>query len=80
MGILVPNRVLAYFPYFEIIKADLRDHRILCVSVYPPVSTFEYWSCQESGQGLDEKKSQKTLGIHNWTQTGKGTYTWALCQ
>jgi hypothetical protein len=20
------------------------------------------------------------LGIHNWTQTGKGTYIWALCQ
>jgi hypothetical protein len=38
------------------------------------------WSCQESGQRLDEKKSQKTLGIHNWTQTGKGAYIWALCQ
>jgi hypothetical protein len=21
-----------------------------------------------------------TLGIHKWTQTGKGTYIWALCQ
>jgi hypothetical protein len=30
--------------------------------------------------GLDEEKSQKTLRIHNWTQTGKGTYTRALCQ
>jgi hypothetical protein len=29
---------------------------------------------------LDEQKSQKTLGIHNWTETGKGTYTSALCQ
>jgi hypothetical protein len=38
------------------------------------------WSCQGSGQELDEKKSQKTLGIHNFTQTGKGTYIWALCQ
>jgi hypothetical protein len=28
---------------------------------------------------MDEKKSQKTLGIHNWTQTGKGAYIWALC-
>jgi hypothetical protein len=26
-----------------------------------------FWSCQESGQGLDEKRSQKTLGFHNWT-------------
>jgi hypothetical protein len=25
-------------------------------------------------------KSQKTLGIRNWTQTGKQTYTRALCQ
>jgi hypothetical protein len=33
------------------------------------------WSFEESGQGLDEQKSQKTLGIHNWTQTGKGIYT-----
>jgi hypothetical protein len=23
---------------------------------------------------------QKTFGIHNWTQTGKETYTKALCQ
>jgi hypothetical protein len=38
------------------------------------------WSCQEGGQGLDERKSQKTLEIHNWTQTGKGTYIWTLCQ
>jgi hypothetical protein len=38
------------------------------------------FSCQEGGQGLDERKSQKTLGIHNWTQTGKGNYTRALCQ
>jgi hypothetical protein len=29
---------------------------------------------------LDEQKSQKTLGIHNWTQRGKGTYRGALCQ
>jgi hypothetical protein len=33
-----------------------------------------------NSQGLDEKKSQKTLGIHSRTQTGKGTYTRALCQ
>jgi hypothetical protein len=32
------------------------------------------------GQGLEEQKSQKTFGIHYWTQTGKGTYTRALCQ
>jgi hypothetical protein len=25
-------------------------------------------------------KKKKTLGIHNWTQTGEGTYTRALCQ
>jgi hypothetical protein len=30
---------------------------------------------------LNEQKSQKeTLGIRNWTQTGKGTYTRALSQ
>jgi hypothetical protein len=23
---------------------------------------------------------KKILGIHNWTQTGIGTYIWALCQ
>jgi hypothetical protein len=25
-------------------------------------------------------ETTKTLGIHNWTQTGKGTYASALCQ
>jgi hypothetical protein len=30
-------------------------------------------------KGLDEQKSWKTLGIRNWTQTGKGTYTRTLC-
>jgi hypothetical protein len=29
---------------------------------------------------MDEKKSQKTLGIHNWTQIGKGIYIRTLCQ
>jgi hypothetical protein len=38
------------------------------------------WSCQESGQGLDEQQSPKTMGIQNWTQTGKRTYIRALCQ
>jgi hypothetical protein len=28
----------------------------------------------------DWMKSQKILGIHNWTETGKGTYTRSLCQ
>jgi hypothetical protein len=32
-----------------------------------------HWSCQESGQGQDEQKPQKILGIHNWT------YIRALC-
>jgi hypothetical protein len=27
-----------------------------------------------------EHKSQKTLGIRNWTQRGKGNYTRAFCQ
>jgi hypothetical protein len=27
---------------------------------------------KRSGHGLDEQKSYKTVGIHNWTQTGKG--------
>jgi hypothetical protein len=31
-------------------------------------------------QGMDEQKSQKNMGIHNWTQTGKMTYMRALCQ
>jgi hypothetical protein len=31
------------------------------------------------GQGLDEQKSQKIMGIYNWTQ-GKGTYIMTLCQ
>jgi hypothetical protein len=26
------------------------------------------------------RNHKKILGIHNWTQTGKGTYTRALCQ
>jgi hypothetical protein len=26
------------------------------------------------------RNQQKALGICNWTQTGKGTYTTALCQ
>jgi hypothetical protein len=26
------------------------------------------------------RSHQKIIGIHNWTQTGKGTYTRALCQ
>jgi ribonuclease HI len=29
---------------------------------------------------LDEQKSQETPGIHNWTRTGKGTYTRTICQ
>jgi hypothetical protein len=37
-------------------------------------------ACQEGGQGLHEQKSQKTLGFHNWTQTGEGAYPRALCQ
>jgi hypothetical protein len=35
---------------------------------------------QESDQGLDKQKSHKTMGIYNWTQTGKGTYNRTLCQ
>jgi hypothetical protein len=30
-------------------------------------------------EGLDKQK-KKTLEIHNWTQTGKETYTRTLCQ
>jgi hypothetical protein len=26
------------------------------------------------------RNHKRTLGIHNWTQTGKGTYPWVLCQ
>jgi hypothetical protein len=37
-------------------------------------------SFQESDHGPDEQKSHKTKGIHNWTQTGKGTYVRVLCQ
>jgi hypothetical protein len=33
---------------------------------------------KRSGTGRTE--ITKVLGIHNWTQTGKGTYTRALCQ
>jgi hypothetical protein len=29
---------------------------------------------------LDEQKSQKTLAIDNWTQTGKGIHIRTLCQ
>jgi hypothetical protein len=28
----------------------------------------------------NHKKKQKTMGIHNWTQTGEGTYIRTLCQ
>jgi hypothetical protein len=34
----------------------------------------------ESDQGLNKRKSKKILGILNWTQTGKRTYTRTLCQ
>jgi hypothetical protein len=34
----------------------------------------------KSVQGLNEQKSYQTVGIRNWTQTGKGTHTWTLCQ
>jgi hypothetical protein len=30
--------------------------------------------------GQIEITKKKTLGIHYWTQTGKGPYIWALCQ
>jgi ribonuclease HI len=30
-----------------------------------PALWYLSWSCQESGQGLDEQKSQKILGIHS---------------
>jgi hypothetical protein len=36
-------------------------------------------SFHESGQELNDQKSQKALGIHNWTQTGKGIYIRTLC-
>jgi hypothetical protein len=41
-----------------------------------------HWSCQKSRQELDEQKFHKTMGIHNCTQKGKGTYKYArvLCQ
>jgi hypothetical protein len=26
------------------------------------------------------RNHKKTFGIHNWTQTGKGTYIWDLCK
>jgi hypothetical protein len=29
---------------------------------------------------MDEQKSQKIMGILNWTQTGKGIYIRTLCQ
>jgi hypothetical protein len=35
---------------------------------------------RKRGQGLDKQKSYQTVGIHNWTQTGKGTHIRALCQ
>jgi hypothetical protein len=36
---------------------------------------------KRSGTGWTEiTKKKKTLGSHNWTQTGKGTYIRALCQ
>jgi hypothetical protein len=37
-------------------------------------------SFQERGQGLDEEKSHETMGIHNWTQTGRGIYIRTFCQ
>jgi hypothetical protein len=37
-------------------------------------------SCRDSGQGLDEQKSYKTMEIHNCTQTGKRTYIRTLYQ
>jgi hypothetical protein len=30
--------------------------------------------------GSERAESQRTLGIHNWTQTDKGIYTGSLCQ
>jgi hypothetical protein len=35
---------------------------------------------KKSGQGLDKQKSYQTVGIHNWTQIGKGTHIRTLCQ
>jgi hypothetical protein len=43
----------------------------------PVASRLEF---PRSGQRLDEQKPQKTMGIHNWTRTGKGTYVRTLYQ
>jgi hypothetical protein len=35
---------------------------------------------KEAVRDWTNRNYKKTLGIHNWTQTGKRTYTRALCQ
>jgi hypothetical protein len=55
-----------------------QDLNILSQDLNQPVVLTR--SCQESGQGLDEHESHKTMGIHNWTRTGKGTYIRTLCR
>jgi hypothetical protein len=59
-----------------------QDLNIRLTSVHRTWITLRHlnWSCQESGQGLEKQKSQKTLGNHNRTQIGKAIYTRALCQ
>jgi hypothetical protein len=51
-----------------------------CTKLFPFDSEHLSQSCQKSGQELDEQKSYQTMGIHNWTQTGKGTHIRTLCQ
>jgi hypothetical protein len=41
MAIVNSYILLAYFPYFEKIKVGLWNDHALCVSVYPPLWTFE---------------------------------------
>jgi hypothetical protein len=35
---------------------------------------------KKAGRDWRNRNHKRTLGIHNWTQTGKGIYTRALCQ
>jgi hypothetical protein len=34
-------QILAYFPYFKEMEVRLYEHHAVCVTVYPPPSTFE---------------------------------------
>jgi hypothetical protein len=52
-----------------VLKVEYHQHKHLLLEPNLSWLIFEHLA-----PSMDEQKSHKTMGIHNWTQTDKGTY------